>query len=195
MKRRFHRVLVMVLLVLALVAVPAMPALAATSQDVTVTATPAYIAIANAPATWHINAITLSGVILVDTTYYSNPLGDNETPSDPVVDGECRFTITNTSTIVTDLTVNFPSHAGGDASENSDNGSNGNDYFGSNSYFSGENYSTQATIAKAAASDLAYEDLAATTNIKWGLDYTSQIDDWTSGDNMTSTVNIAATAA
>lgn len=178
-----------------LVFVPAVPALAATSQDVTVTATPAYIAISNAPGTWLINGIGGSGAITVDTTYYSNPLGDTTIPSDPVVDGECRFTIANTSTVTTDLTVNFPHHAGGDASQNSDNGSNGGGYFGAQSYFSGENFSTAATIAKNAASDLAYEDLAASTNISWGLLYESQIDDWTSGDNMTSTVTIAATAA
>ena len=194
MKRRFSRVLVVTMLVLVLATIPVMPAFAATDQDVTVTAKPSFIAIANAPSTWTINGLTGSGVIVVDTIYYSNPLGDTTVPSDdPIVDGECRFTITNTSTVAVDLTVNFPNHAGGDASTNNDDGANAAGAFGAYSYFSGDNFSDDKVVAKAAASDAAYGNLSAVTNIKWGLMYESQTDAWTSGDNMTSTVNIAAT--
>jgi len=200
MKRKFSKVMVLMLLVLVLSIVPVMPAFALTSQDVLVTATPAFIAIANDPGTWVMNdivgdGISPKGTIAKDTTYYSNPLGDNLTPSDPVVDGECRFTITNSSTVDIDLTVNFPDMAGGDASTNSNLGTNDTTKFGAYSYFSGENYSTQKTIAKASASVKAYENLVATTPIKWGLAYESQSNDWTSGDNMTSTATIIATAA
>jgi hypothetical protein len=192
------KLLIAVMLVLALVLVPVTPAFALTSQEVTVTATPAFIAIANDPSTWTVNDIVgvgTKGVIVVDTIYYSNPLGDCTEPSDPVVDGECRFTITNTSTIITDLTVNFPDHSGGDASTNSDTGSNDTTKFGAYAYCTGMTYSTGKVIAKHAASDPMKEDLAATTDIKWGLTYESQSDAWTSGDAMTSTVTITATAA
>jgi len=172
------------------------PAMADTSQNVTVTATPSYIAIANAPGTWDVNDIVgvgNKGFIAVDTVYYSNPLGDCTSPSDPVVDGECRFTITNTSTIPTDLTVNFPDHTGGDASTNSDLGTNDTTKFGAYSYCTGMTYSTGKVIAKTTGSDPMKEDLAATTDIKWGLTYESQSDAWTSGTAMSSTVVITAT--
>ena len=196
--KRIIRVLTIGLLVLVLSLTITIPALAATAQNVTVTATPAFIGIANAPGDWDINdlvGVGVKGFIAPDTVYYSNPLGDCTVPSDDVVDGECRFTITNTSTIVTDLTVNFPNHAGGDASTNSDLGTNDTTKFGAYSYCTGMTYSTGKVIAKTAASDAMKEDLGATTNIKWGLTYESQSDAWTAGTAMTSTVVITATAA
>jgi len=199
MKRR--RILVGILLALVLVLMPVAPALAATSQNVTVTATPAFIAIANAPGTWAPNDIVGDGVspkgfIAPDTVYYSNPLGDATVPSDPVVDGECQYTITNTSTIITDLTVNFPDFTGGDASTNTDtDGSNGAGAFGAFSYCSGMTYSTGKVVAKTTGSAAMKEDLAATTDIKWGLTMETQSDAWTSGTAMESTVVITATAA
>lgn len=198
MKRRVWPKLLAVVLAVVLCIGMGIPALAATSQDVTVTATPAFIAIANDPGTWTVNdlvGVGTKGVMVVDTVYYSNPLGDCTIPSDPVVDGECRFTITNTSSIITDLTVNFPNHAGGDASTNSDLGTNDTTKFGAYSYCTGMTYSTGKVIAKTAASDPMKENLAATTNIKWGLTYESQSNAWTSGTSMTSTVTITATAA
>ena len=184
-------------LALLLMVLSVVPAFADTSQNVTVTATPGYIAIANAPSAWTVNDVAeaTGKFILVDTQYYSNPLGDTTIPSDPVVDGECRFTVTNSSTIITDLTVNFPDHTGGDASTNSNLGTNDTTKFGSYSYCSGMTYSTGKVIAKATGSDAMKEDLAATTDIKWGLSYLSQTDAWASGTNMTSTVVITATAS
>ena len=193
-----RKLLVAMLLVLALIVVPVTPALALTAQDVTVTATPAFIAIANDPGTWTVNdlvGVGTKGVMVIDTVYYSNPLGDCTIPSDPVVDGECRFTITNTSSVITDLTVNFPDHAGGDASTNSDLGTNDTTKFGAYTYCTGMTYSTGKVICKKAASLPMKEDLAVTTNIKWGITYESQSNAWTSGTPMTSTVVITATAA
>jgi len=192
------KLLIAVMLVLALVLVPVTPAFADTSQEVSVTATPAFIAIANAPDNWTVNDIVgvgTKGVMVVDTVYYSNPSGDCTVPSDDVVDGECRFTITNTSTVITDLTVNFPDHAGGDASTNSDAGTNDTTSFGAYVYCTGMTYSSGKVICKKAGSDPMKEDLAATTDIKWGITYESQSDAWTSGTPMTSTVTITATAA
>jgi len=192
------KLLIAVMLVLALVLVPVTPAFADTSQEVSVTATPAFIGIANAPDNWTVNDIVgvgTKGVMAVDTVYYSNPLGDCDVPSDPVVDGECRFTITNTSTVITDLTVNFPDHAGGDASTNSDLGTNDTTKFGAYVYCTGMTYSSGKVVCKKAGSAAMKEDLAATTDIKWGITYESQSDAWTSPTPMTSTVTITATAA
>lgn len=190
------KILVGILAAIALLTVMTGPASAATYQDITVTATPSFISISNAPGTWDVNDIVgvgNKGFIAVDTVYHSNPLGDCTTPSDPVVDGECRFTITNTSTVPTDLTVDFPDHTGGDASTNSNLGTNDTTKFGAYSYCTGMTYSTGKVIAKATGSDPMKEDLAATTDLKWGLTYESQSNAWTSGTAMTSTVVITAT--
>ena len=197
MKNNLFRKLGVLLIVAMLALSTFTPVLALTSQDITVTATPEFICIANAPATWAINDVAeaTGKTITVDTLYYSNPLGDTTIPTvGGAVDGECRFTITNTSTVVTDLTVLFPDHAGGDASTNNDDGENAAGAFGAKSYFTGQ-IQAEWVVAKNAGSDFGLEDLAATTNIKWGLIYESQTGAWTSGTNMTSTVNIAATAA
>lgn len=192
-----RKLLVVMVLALALILVPVTPALAATEQEVTVTGVPAFIAISNAPATWDINDVAeaTGKTIAPDTLYYSNPLGDTTIPTvGGAVDGECRFTITNTSTVIIDLTVLFPDHTGGDASTNSETGANGATSFGAYSYFSGQIQGAWV-VAKDTGSAAGLEDLAATTNIKWGLIYESQSDAWTSGDAMSSTVTITATAA
>jgi len=187
------KTLLAMLLAVALVVVPAAGAFADNSQDVTVTATPSYISIANDPATWTVNGLTGTSVIAIGTEYWTNPLGDTTTPSDPVVDGECRFTITNTSTVATDLTVNFIHFTNGDAMQNSGSGSGGVGTFGAYSYCTGMTYSTGKVIADNAGSGVMKDALAATTDIKWGVSCDTQTDVWTSGDDMTSTITITAT--
>lgn len=191
-----RRILVGVLLAMVLTLTPALPTLAASSDDITVTATPAYLSITVSPDTWAPNdivgdGVTPKGSIAPDTVYYANPLGDATVPSDPVVDGECRFTLTNASTVATDVTINFPDHTGGDASTNSNTGANGATTFGAYSYCTGMTYSTGKVVAQASGSDPMKENLAATTNIKFGLTYESQTNEWTSGTAMSSTVNVA----
>lgn len=193
MRKKVLLVAVLLALVVA-VTLPVNIALAATAQNVTITATPSYIAISNSPATWTVNEYGTS-VLTIATEYWSNPLGDTTTPSDPVVDGECRFTITNTSTVIIDLTVNFPHFTGGDTMQNSGTGSGGVGTFGAYSYCTGMTYSTGKVVADNSGSGFMKENLAATTDIKWGLSCDTQTDAWTSGDDMTSTVVITATAA
>lgn len=189
-----RKAILSIVLALMLLVVFAVPTFALTSQDVTVTATPSYISIANAPSTWTVNEETGNSLILTSTEYWSNPLGDTSTPSDPVVDGECRFTITNSSTIITDLTVNFIHFTDGDAMQNSGTGDGGVGTFGAYSYCTGMTYSTGKVIADNAGSGVMKDALAATTNIKWGVSCDTQTDVWTSGDAMTSTITITATA-
>lgn len=192
---KLKRLLISLTLALILTLSMVMPVSAAAAANISVTATPEYIAITNAPDTWLINSLTGTSVIAVDTVYWSNPLGDTTTPTVDgagVVDGECRFTVTNTSTVAIDLTVLFPHHAAGDASTNSDSGENAAGSFGAKTYFTGQLVAGWV-ICKNAGSDVGKDALAATTNIKWGIQYESQSDAWTSGTPMTSTVNIAAT--
>ena len=185
-----RKTLLAILLALALTVVPAAGAFAATSQNVEITATPAYISISNSPGAWVINDVADAGgkTILPDTLYYSNPLGDTTSPTvGGVLATECRFTITNTSSVAIDLTIVFPNHIGGDASSNSNTGSNDTTSFGAKTYFTGQ-ASAAWVIAKNAGSDVGYDALAATTDIEWGLIYESQSDDWTSATAMTNTV-------
>ena len=122
------KTLLAMLLALALVVVPVGSALADTSQDVTVTATPSYISIANAPGTWTINGLDGSGVIEPNTTYYANPDGTDDVtpPSATVFAIECNFQITNTSSVATDITVTWGDFTGGGADmTNSNAGTNG----------------------------------------------------------------------
>jgi len=192
------RLIVSCILAVALLLVPVAGALAATSQDVTVTATPAFISIANTPGTWDINDVDGGGgkTIAPDTIYYSNPVGDTTAPSATVVDGECRFTITNTSSVNIDIVINFPDHTGGDASANSDLGTNDTAKFGAYSYTSYAGFNTYATdkeIAKVTGSTALLTTSSAGDNFLWGLAYESQADAWASGDAMSSTIVITAT--
>jgi len=191
------KLIISVVLAILLALIPASAVLAQLSQDVTVTATPAFISITNAPSTWTINGLTGgSGVILVNTTYYANPeAGGNTTaPSSTVVDTECNFTITNTSSVAIDITVTWGSFTGGDATmTNSDAGTNGATTYGAYSWFSGDLYANKVII-QSSGSAVGKDGLAATTNIKWGAEILTRTGAWTGGTSSTSTLTVTATA-
>ena len=188
------RLLIAVALAAVLVILPASGLFAATSANVTVTAVPSFIAISNAPTTWTINGITGDGVIATETTYYSNPQGDTAAPSSTVAENECRFTITNTSTVATDITVNFGDFSGGDTMTNGNDGSAGTTAFGAYGYYEGMTYSSKV-VSKATNSAALKSSLAATTDQKWGMEIATRTDAWTSGDTLTATITVTATAA
>jgi hypothetical protein len=79
-----RKTLIAILTALVLVVIPVGTALAATTADVTVTATPSFISITNAPSSW--------------------PIGVVEAGLDEST-GETNFTITNDSTIAIDTTI------------------------------------------------------------------------------------------
>ncbi len=114
-----------------------------------------------------------------------------------MVDGECTFTITNTSNVATNITANFPNFAGGDAMTNINTGyaNNGATSFGASSYISGAAWDAGAVILKNAASDPVKSGLGATTNLKWGIAMKTMSGDFTSPTAMTSTITITATEA
>lgn len=178
-------------LALMLLVLSAVPAFALTSQDVTVTATPSFIGIANAPSAWDLND---ASPVLVDTVYYANPEGTTTPPSATVLDAECDFTITNSSTIATDLTVNCGDFAGGPTMTNSDSdGSNGATTYGGFSWYSGMTYSGKV-VMKTTGSAVLKDALVAETNIKWGAEIETRTTAWDSGDEMEATMTITATA-
>lgn len=191
MKKRFIAILTIIGLA---VLFSATPILAATSQNVTITATPSYIDIANSPGTWTLNGITGGGKIDVDTVYYANPLGDTTTPSATVQAGECQFDLTNTSSIATDITVNCGDFSGGDANmTNSNDGSNGASTYGGYSWYAGLSYASKV-VMKTSASSVLYDGLAASTNIDWGAEIETQTGAWAGSSSSTATMTISAVA-
>ena len=195
-----RKILVGVLIATALFSCLSAPALAATTAPVTISAVPSFIGISVDNTTWTLNdlvgdGVSPKGTIAVDTIYYSNPLGDATAPSDPVVDGECYFTATNTSTITTDLFINCGDFSGGSATmTNSNDGTNGATTFGSYSYCTGMTYSTGKVLCKATGSAATKADLAPTTNIKFGLAIETRTNAWTGGTASTA-VMVASLAA
>ena len=187
MKRIVWVILVAAVLVLG----NAVPALADTSENVTVTATPKYIAITNDPDTWTLNGITGTSVIEVDTVYYSNPLGDTTVPSATVATGECRFTMTNASTVATDMYVNIGDFSGGDANmTNSDDGSNGASSYGAYSWHNGMTYASKV-VAKTTGSLVLKDGLVAETDMKWGVEIETQTGAWAGGGASTATMTVS----
>jgi len=83
----------------------ALPVGAATTQDVTITATPTYIALTNDTATWAI------GAVAVNTTYYWT--ADDLVPAEPLVDGDMKGTITNTGSVAEDIDIKCANFTGG----------------------------------------------------------------------------------
>lgn len=190
------RKLLSLVLALVLILSVGIPALAADSQNVTVTATPLYLAITNDPATWTLNGITGAGTISPDTIYYSNPLGDTTAPAGAnVVDGECRFTVTCSAGATTcDLTVNCGNFAGGDANmNNSDTGANGATDYGAYSWYSGILYASKVVMKSAGSAELYSSGLAATATLKWGAEIETQTNAWSGNSSSTATMTITAT--
>ena len=194
-----RRILVAILTVLTLVSTMAIPALADTTAGVTVTAAPSFVGIAIAQSTWTINGIDGSGKLAINTTYYSNATGANgdvTAPSATVVDGECYFTMTNTSTVATNITLNMPHFVGGDAMQNINTGyaNNGANSFGASTYISGASWPSAAVIAQNSSSAAMKSGLTAGTSLLFGIAIKTQSGAWASGTAMTSAVLVTAVA-
>jgi hypothetical protein len=197
MKKRILKILIPVMAVLILALGLASPALAVTTAVVTVTGTPAYVAITISPTTYTINSDNSgSSVMAINTTYYSNPLGGTTSPSATVVDGECDFTITNTASIATDLTGNMSDGSGGSNPMTNVNGATpGASSYSAYAYYSGETFASKVLL-KSSGSTLGNfkSNLAATTNLKVGFQFATQTGAWTGGTGSTYTLTITSTA-
>jgi predicted lipoprotein with Yx(FWY)xxD motif len=197
MKKRILKILIPVMAVLILALGLASPALAVTTAVVTVTGTPAYVAITISPTTYTINSDNSgSSVMAINTTHYSNPLGGTTSPSATVVDGECDFTITNTASIATDLTGNMSDGSGGSNPMTNVNGATpGASSYSAYAYYSGETFASKVLL-KSSGSTLGNfkSNLAATTNLKVGFQFATQTGAWTGGTGSTYTLTITSTA-
>jgi len=98
-----RRYILGLILALALVGALVSPAIAATSQDVTVTATPIYIALTNSPSSEPLGTVAASSTIWAS----------GSTPADPLVDAGCTFTITNTGSVAELIQIKGSNFTGG----------------------------------------------------------------------------------
>lgn len=186
------KILIVLLLVVSLTLVLSTTALA---TDITITATPSYVSFSSAPTTWTLNAETGDSKIDVDTIYYANPGGDTTPPSTTVVDGECKFTWANDSSVNIDITVNCGSFTGGDADmTNSGTGANGATTYGSYSWYSGMTYANKVVV-KSSGSDTLYTTVTPGEDKKWGAEIETRTDSWTGSSSSTATMTITAAEA
>lgn len=165
-----------------------------TVTDITVTAAPSYVSFSSTPITWTLNNATGSGSgkVAINTKYYSNPLGEITAPSATVVDGECRFTWVNDSSVNIAITVNCGSFTDGSADmTNSNLGSNGATTYGGYSWYSGMSYSNKKII-KASSSDILYTTSTPGEDKKWGAEILTRTDVWIGSTPSTATMSITA---
>ena len=199
------RSLISIILAVALLVVPVSGALAATdTAEVTVTAVPSYVAIAEiGNTTWTINNVGGgSGVLDIATTYYSNPQDDETSPTATVAENECNFEIDNTSTVIVNIKVDWADFTLGDAMTNvnqsagdTNTDSTGQTFVAWSYYYGMETYASSKVLAKATGSSNLKSNLAANTDLKWGLEIKTQTDAWSSGTSMEATVTVTATAS
>ena len=197
--KKWLLILASFMLVAGIVVGTTVPTMAATTAVVTVTNTTQYLAITVSPGTYNFNATGAAHAgVLPNTTYYSNA-GANQVTSPTVggaLTGECAFTITNTSSVATDLTVTASDMStGSDNSTNINTGYTTNDTtkYGCSTYFTGQ-ASGAWVICKSAGSSVGESNLAATTNITMGLIIKEQSNAWTGATPATFTVTITTAA-
>ena len=171
------RLLISSILALALMVVPISGALAATTQDVTVTATPSYITVSNSPGSWPI------GNVEEDT--------DNQTTNG-------YFTITNGSTVTIDIsfyvadggwtswTYGAPAENTAQLKVSSANGGSGGS--------TGAGAFDKTLAVGSGSSVLVMKDVGTTTNPTWEMQLDAPTT-FTHGDAQTCTVTLSAAAA
>ena len=194
------RALISVLMALVLVIAPAIGANAASTATVTVTAVPSFLDISVAPTTWTINGIDGNGTIATNTVYYANPAGssgDVTAPNATIVDGDCQFTATNSSTVPVNIAINMSDFSGGNAMTNNGTGysTNGATTYGASVYVSGLAWPGGAVTAAASSSSNSITSLAASGTKKFGVAIKTRTDAWTAGTSLTSTITLTATSA
>ena len=96
-----------IVLALMLLVVFAVPIFADTTQDVTITATPTYIALTNSEASWPV------GTVIASTAYWWTADGNAPAP-EPFEADDMKSTITNTGSVAEDIDIKVAAFTGGD---------------------------------------------------------------------------------
>jgi len=170
-------------------------------QDVTVTATPAFVEIEVDNTTWTLNDIVGDGVspkgtITDNDIYYANPQGDGTPPSATVASDEGYFAITNTSSCDIELVVDMEDFSGGDANmTNGETGSPGASSYGAYSWYEGMTYTNKVVVkTHGTGSDTLWTSSSPGQEIDIGVEVATQTGAFTGGDSSTSTMKISASA-
>lgn len=147
MLKRFTRGLIPILAAIVLLLAVTVPAFAATTADVTVTATPSYVSISNAPSSKAYGIVAASEVYNTTQGY---------------------FTITNGSSVTTKITIatTGANWTGGIGWVVSATGTAGEDTAG---LMASNNTGAFDIIVKNAAPNYIYENLASGVNPTWEL--------------------------
>ena len=162
-----------IILALMVLLVPAVPAFAATTADVEVTATPAFVAIADNQTEYDF------GVVATSTTPYTS---------------ENWSGITNTSTVQTDITISVTgaTWSGGVTWTHSDTCTPGADTAGLKANRGGT-WGVSDIIIKNAAPNYIYENCPALTDFDYGLKLWAPTS-FTDGVEKSITVRVSAAA-
>jgi hypothetical protein len=210
MKNLFkNRKLLTLLIALATLGSFALSNIAATTAGITVTSTPQFLAITISPSAYNFtgtNGTGSSGAggqgVVPNNVYYSNPNGDTTAPTGAgALTGECDFTITNTSSVPTNMTVvaaNFTAGSDQSTNINTSTGSTtttpGTTSYEMASYFTGQATAAWIPCWNTTGGTISYSNLAATTNVTFGLIYKDQTNAWTGGTAGQFTVTVYVSA-
>jgi len=146
---------------LALVLVSAVPALAATTAEVTVTATPEYVAMTNSEDTWAV------GNVAESTTYWWT--SDDLAPAEPFIDGDMNSTITNAGSVAMDVDIKVAAFTGGVGWSISTDDSPGEDEVSLRAGITGT--ANEAAMVQVITTDEELvSDLAAAATKKWCME-------------------------
>lgn len=172
------RLIITIFMVVVMVVLPVSHAFAATSQDVTITATPSYLSISNSPSSW------APGTVATSSSYWSK----GSTPTFPLDDAECQFTVSNNGSIQVDITATSFNFTGGVGWTIA--GSVGADTVVLKVGKSGDaNEDAMVTLTTSAQAFIA--DLAASGTLKWEM----KLDTGTFTDGVEKSGKVTLTAA
>jgi hypothetical protein len=173
MKHKSLNILIAFIFAIAMTIMFAIPTLGATTADVTVTATPEYIAIADNATTCDFGTVAASSSTNTSTSYIA---------------------ITNTSSVQTDITVAVTgaTWTGGTPWTHSDTATAGADTVGLKANRAGT-WGTGDVIVKNASPNYIYENCPATTNFNYGLALIAPTS-FSDGVQKTNTVRVTAVA-
>lgn len=162
-----------ILLALALILIPSVSAFAATTADVTVTATPAYIAIADDQASYDFGVVAASATPSTATDWCA---------------------VTNTSTVQTDITiaVTAATWAGGVTWTHSDTCTPGENTAGMKANRGGT-WGVSDIIIKYTSPEYIYENCPASTSFDYGIKLWAPTS-FTDGVEKSNTVRVSAAA-
>jgi hypothetical protein len=164
------RILISLLSALFMTVMLVLPALAATTATVTVTATPTYIAITNSPASYDFGVIAASATPATSAGYFS---------------------ITNTSSVATNISIWAVAITGGVGWTLNTTGAPGTDQAG---MYAGIVSGTFGTVVTTSPGAVIKSSLAASTSQTWHLKLMAPTS-FTDGVQKSTTVTISAAAS